>query len=62
MPAYSGSIYNEPNTDSIIAAKMCLEGYIIDKTILYFSISGSNSWASRNRPFVFTISGHDFYA
>lgn len=62
MPAYTGSIYNEPNKDSIIAAKMCLEGYIVDKTILYFSISGSNSWASRNREFVFTISGHDFYA
>ncbi|MFY9382111.1 MAG: cell wall hydrolase [Eubacteriales bacterium] len=62
IPAYTGSIYNEPNTDSIIAAKMCLEGYIIDKTILYFSISGANSWASRHRQFVFTISGHDFYA
>jgi N-acetylmuramoyl-L-alanine amidase len=35
-PAYTGTIYNKPSQDSIIAAKMCLEGYEIVPGVLFF--------------------------
>ncbi len=62
-PVSMGTIYNTPTQASIIAAKICLEGYSIDTDILFFMnprIATSN-WISKNRPFAFTIAKHDFY-
>lgn len=62
-PVSYGTIYNEPYYTSVIAAKICLEGYTISEDILYFFdpyISTSN-WISDNRPYAFTIGGHYFY-
>ena len=62
-PVSNGSIYNDATADSIIAAKMCLEGYSVSTGILYFvnpSVA-PNSWASRNRPFYAQIGNHAFY-
>lgn len=62
-PAYTGTIYNTPSSESIIAAKMCLEGYeIIDGVLFFFNprIATSN-WISKNRPFAARIGNHDFY-
>lgn len=62
-PAYTGTIYNTPSSESIIAAKICLEGYEIKEGVLFFfnpRIATSN-WISKNRPFAMTIGGHDFY-
>ena len=62
-PVSMGTIYNNPSERSIIAAKICLEGYSIDSNILFFMnprIATSN-WISKNRPFAFTIGRHDFY-
>lgn len=62
-PVSYGTIYNEPSQSSIIAAKICLEGYSISNTALFFMnprIATSN-WISKNRPFAFTIGNHDFY-
>ena len=62
-PVSMGTIYNNPSERSIIAAKICLEGYSIDNNILFFMnprIATSN-WISKNRPFAFTIGRHDFY-
>ena len=62
-PVSMGTIYNTPSQTSIIAAKICLEGYSVDKEILFFMnprIATSN-WISKNRPFAFTIGRHDFY-
>ncbi len=62
-PVSFGTIYNTPNAQSIIAAKICLEGYTISDTILFFMnprLSTSN-WIAQNRPFAFTIGKHDFY-
>ena len=62
-PVSMGTIYNNPSSASIIAAKICLEGYSIDNNILFFMnprIATSN-WISKNRPFAFTIGRHDFY-
>jgi N-acetylmuramoyl-L-alanine amidase len=62
-PVANGTIYNSATADSVIAAKMCLEGYSISDEILFFMnprIATSN-WISKNRPFAFRIGNHDFY-
>ena len=62
-PVSLGTIYNTPSATSIIAAKICLEGYTVSDRILFFMnprIATSN-WISKNRPFAFTIGNHDFY-
>ena len=62
-PAATGSIYRAPSEESVIAAKICLEGYSIDEEILFFMNPriATNNWISKNRPFAFRIANHDFY-
>lgn len=62
-PAYTGTIYNTPSQESIIAAKMCLEGYEIIPGVLFFFNPriATSSWISENRPFAARIGLHDFY-
>ncbi|MBR2943733.1 MAG: cell wall hydrolase [Clostridia bacterium] len=62
-PVSNGTIYKAPNSDSIIAAKICLEGYSINTGILYFvnpRVSPSN-WIINNRAFYAKIGNHAFY-
>ena len=62
-PVANGTIYNTPNAQSVIAAKICLEGYSIDNDILYFvnpTISPSN-WIVNTREFYAKIGNHAFY-
>ena len=62
-PVSYGTIYQTPAESSVIAAKICLEGYSISDTALFFMnprIATSN-WISKNRPYAFTIGNHDFY-
>lgn len=62
-PVAIGTIYRTPTASSVIAAKICLEGYSISDEILFFMnprIATSN-WISKNRPFAFRIGNHDFY-
>ena len=62
-PVSLGTIYNKPNADSVIAAKLCLEGYTLSDSILFFMNPrlATNSWISKNRPFAFRIGNHNFY-
>lgn len=62
-PTANGSIYKAPNADSVAAAKICLEGYSVDKSILYFMEPrlATNDWISQNRRFAFQIGAHHFY-
>jgi N-acetylmuramoyl-L-alanine amidase len=62
-PVANGTIYNTPTAESIIAAKICLEGYTLSNEILYFlnpSIVGS-SWITKTRPYAFKVGNHAFY-
>ena len=62
-PTTNGTIYKTPNAQSIIAAKICLEGYSINSDILYF-VNASvvpNSWVVKNRPLYAKIGNHSFY-
>lgn len=63
-PVSYGTIYNTPSSSSTVAAKLCLEGYSISTEALFFMNPriSTSSWISDNRPYLFTIGKHDFYA
>ena len=61
-PAANGTINRTPNAESVMAAKLCLDGAVELDNVLWFNRAGLNSWASRNRTFVATIAQHSFYA
>ena len=62
-PTANGMIYKTPNADSVIAAKICLEGYSISSEALYFFNPKytSGTWVKQNRDYLFTIGNHVFY-
>lgn len=63
-PIISGSIYNTPSDQAVIAAKLALEGANVASNSLFFqneSITGYN-WMSSSRTFVAKIGAHTFYA
>ena len=63
-PVSYGTIYNNPSGNSIIAAKICLEGYSLTTKALFFMNPrlSTSTWISDNRPYLFSIGKHDFYA
>lgn len=60
-PAMSGSIYCDPNEESVIAAKLVMDGAVVLRYALFFNRAGMNTFAARNRPYVTTIGAHSFY-
>ena len=62
-PVAMGTIYKTPTASSVMAAKICLEGYSISEDILFFMNPriATNNWISKNRPYAFSIGNHDFY-
>lgn len=63
-PTMTGTIYNEPTEESIVAAKLCLDSYYISRAALYFlnpSIA-TNFWVPANRPYLTTVGNHAFYS
>ena len=60
----NGGIYEEPNEESVIAAKICLEGYDVVGDSIYFVNPkvGVSAWFAQTRVFVMNIGEHDFYA
>lgn len=63
-PILNGTIYDTPSESSVIAAKICLEGYSISDKIVYFlnEAISSNMWVTNNRPYVMTLGNHAFYS
>ena len=63
-PVSNGSINLTPNAESVVAAKLCLDGANTVGNALYFLNPrvSRNSWAARTRPYVATIGAHAFYA
>lgn len=63
-PTANGTIYDEPSTSSIIAAKICLEGFELSDDILYFvnKDRSKSTWMDDCCEFVFKIGAHSFYA
>lgn len=59
-----GALANRtPNANSVIAAKLVLDGGVVEevKDALWFDAKCSGSWAARNRTHLVTIGGHKFY-
>lgn len=63
-PVSNGTIYNTPSEESILAAKLCLDGASVVGESLYFlnPAKSTSFWAVNNAKFVATIGSHDFYA
>ena len=61
-PVKNGTINLTPNEESIVAAKLCLEGAVVLPTALWFNRANGKSWASKHKEYITTIAGHDFYA
>ncbi len=62
-PAANGTIYHEPTAESVLAAKLCLEGARMAGDSLFFIAPdiATNFWVMENREFVVTIGRHWFY-
>lgn len=62
-PVSFGTIYRKPTESAVIAAKICLEGYSISDSALFFLNPriATNNWIVKNRTFDFRIGNHDFY-
>ncbi len=61
-PTRSGNIYNEPGDESVIAAKIALEGEVVVRA-LYFSMAknAETCWAAKHCEFVTELGGHVFF-
>ena len=60
-PVKNGTIHLTPNEESVLAAKLCLEGAVILPTALWFNRAKGNSWAAKHKEYITTIGSHDFY-
>ncbi|MBQ8640889.1 MAG: cell wall hydrolase [Clostridia bacterium] len=62
-PTVNGAIEEEPGIDSIIAAKLVLDGARVGRDLLYFlnPSAAVSTWIPENRDFYMTIGSHDFY-
>jgi len=63
-PILDGSIYKTPVASSVVAAKICLEGFNVNRDALFFLYprASTSSWIPNNRTYLFSIGKHDFYA
>lgn len=63
-PVANGTIYNTPTEESILAAKLCLDGASVVGGSLFFlnPSTATSSWISRTRAYIATIGNHAFYA
>ena len=63
-PVANGTIYTPANDESIIAAKLCLDGASVAGNSLFFfnPKTATSSWIRDNRPFYAAIGNHYFYA
>lgn len=63
-PTANGAIYCTPSEESIMAAKLCLDGATISDKALFFinEALAQSSWVSDNRKYIVTVGNHKFYA
>ena len=63
-PVANGAIYNTPNAESVLAAKLVLDGYTLSREAMYFlnPREAQNFWVPANRPYLMSVGCHDLYA
>jgi N-acetylmuramoyl-L-alanine amidase len=60
--AYNGAIDKSPTEECIVAAKLCLEGYsVTESSLFFFNPRYPSRWIKNNRTYVMTIGDHVFY-
>lgn len=62
-PVRNKTIYQDPTEESILAAKLCLDGANVIGDSIYFLAPAlaENFWIVKNREYIATIGCHDFY-
>ncbi len=62
-PVRNKTIYQNPTEESILAAKLCLDGVNVIGDSIYFLAPAlaENFWIVKNREYITTIGCHDFY-
>ena len=62
-PTKNGTIHGIPNEESILAAKLCLDGAVVVKNSQYFlNVHRATSlWIVNNCKYISTIGNHQFY-
>ncbi len=62
-PASNGTVYNTPTNESVLAAKLVLDGASIVGNSLFFlnPDKSTNLWTTQNRTLITTIGNHVFY-
>jgi N-acetylmuramoyl-L-alanine amidase len=58
---FPGATNATPNAESILAARLVLEGANVVPGAYYFNGTGKSCWASRNKKLITVIGGHAFY-
>lgn len=58
---FPGATDATPNAESVLAAKLCLEGAMVVPGALYFNGANKPCWASANKTLIAVIGGHAFY-
>jgi len=63
-PVKNGTIYDMPTQDSVMAAKLCLDGASAAGNSIYFlnPVKAANFWTTQNCTYIATIGSHQFYA
>ena len=63
-PTVNGAIHQQPNDDSVLAAKLCLDDAVLNEQMLYFLNEriATSLWIPQNRTFVMAIGEHKFYS
>ncbi len=63
-PVANETIYNTPSAESLLAAKLCLDGASVVGGSLFFlnPTVATSSWITRTRAYIATIGNHKFYA
>jgi N-acetylmuramoyl-L-alanine amidase len=62
-PVANGTIYQTPTDSAVVAAKMCLDGYTLSDSVLYFLNPriATSSWIQNHRKYAFRVGNDDFY-
>ena len=62
-PILDGTIYNTPTYTATLAAQICLEGTKLSEDSMFFlnPITAESNWIVKNREYLYSIGGHDFY-
>ena len=63
-PVANGAVYAAPYWISTVAAKICLEGYTVSESALFFyePTKATSYWIENNRPYLFTVGRHRFFS